>query len=383
VQGISDIIYEKVLEVANYKLDTGASVEEIAKEFNMTQALVYDYLGKRLLDIDKELYKKVKSMPRAPRKNKGLTCALKEKILEIAEYMLETGESVKNTGEKFGVSRTTLYNYFNDYLPEIDNEMYLKVQAVLSRPISNETALEIAKYRIEHKATYSELSEKFGFSENQISYFFRHRLKLLDNKLYTQIQLINEETKQNQEKILEIAKYQIEHRSSYSELAEIFGISKGTVEKYLNERLPEIDEILYNQLFLKRKKSEFLDKRVLTIAKYRLETGETYAEIAEKFNLSESCVYNYLHNLLPQIDEELYSRLGIKKQKTLDVSEIARYKLETGASDKEVGKKFGVSDSTIARYLNKISLKTDRNLYEQIMATRKRKRNCKGVNGND
>lgn len=54
----SSIVY-RVLSVAQYMLETKKTIREIAKVFNVSKSTIHKDLGERLLEIDKNLYKKV------------------------------------------------------------------------------------------------------------------------------------------------------------------------------------------------------------------------------------------------------------------------------------------------------------------------------------
>lgn len=54
----SSIIY-RVLNEANYMINTGKTIREIAKIFKVSKSTVHKDLGERLIEIDEELYGKV------------------------------------------------------------------------------------------------------------------------------------------------------------------------------------------------------------------------------------------------------------------------------------------------------------------------------------
>jgi len=52
-------IIDRVLCISNYMIDTGYTVREIAKKFNISKSTVHKDLSERLLEIDVSLYEKV------------------------------------------------------------------------------------------------------------------------------------------------------------------------------------------------------------------------------------------------------------------------------------------------------------------------------------
>lgn len=56
---------------------------------------------------------------------------IEKRVLELANYMIETGDTVRGTGEKWGVSKSTVHTDVTERLKKLDYELYLKVEKVL------------------------------------------------------------------------------------------------------------------------------------------------------------------------------------------------------------------------------------------------------------
>ena len=56
---------------------------------------------------------------------------IEKRALELANYMVETGETVRKTGEVFGVSKSTVHTDVTERLKKIDYNLFLKVEKVL------------------------------------------------------------------------------------------------------------------------------------------------------------------------------------------------------------------------------------------------------------
>ena len=56
---MENLIHARVLEEANFIIDTGKTVREIANIFRVSKSTVHKDLHERLLEIDEKLYEKV------------------------------------------------------------------------------------------------------------------------------------------------------------------------------------------------------------------------------------------------------------------------------------------------------------------------------------
>ncbi len=59
---MTDLIFKRVIEEANYMLDTKNTIREIAKVFNVSKSTVHKDLHERLADIDLSLYESIDSI---------------------------------------------------------------------------------------------------------------------------------------------------------------------------------------------------------------------------------------------------------------------------------------------------------------------------------
>lgn len=56
---------------------------------------------------------------------------MRERILEIAAYIIETKATVRQAGKVFGVSKSTVHKDMTERLPELNPEKAKKVKEVL------------------------------------------------------------------------------------------------------------------------------------------------------------------------------------------------------------------------------------------------------------
>lgn len=56
---MNSLIIKRVIDEANYMLDTKKTIREIAKIFNVSKSTVHKDLHERLFDIDSKLYKEI------------------------------------------------------------------------------------------------------------------------------------------------------------------------------------------------------------------------------------------------------------------------------------------------------------------------------------
>lgn len=57
---------------------------------------------------------------------------IEKRVAEIAEYVANTGATVRAAAERFGVSKSTVHKDLTGRLKYIDAELYRKVAAVLA-----------------------------------------------------------------------------------------------------------------------------------------------------------------------------------------------------------------------------------------------------------
>ncbi|MBQ2946961.1 MAG: sporulation transcriptional regulator SpoIIID [Bacilli bacterium] len=59
---MNSLIVKRVIDEANYILDTKETIREIAKVFNVSKSTVHKDLHERLIDINYKLYEEVESI---------------------------------------------------------------------------------------------------------------------------------------------------------------------------------------------------------------------------------------------------------------------------------------------------------------------------------
>lgn len=58
---------------------------------------------------------------------------IEKRVLEIGEYMLKTGATVRQVANRFGVSKSTVHKDLTERLPEINPGLYEQVRKILER----------------------------------------------------------------------------------------------------------------------------------------------------------------------------------------------------------------------------------------------------------
>ena len=58
------------------------------------------------------------------------------RTLELADYVIATGDTVRSAAEKFGISKSTVNKDLSDRLFYIDRAKYAKVRSVLDKNLS-------------------------------------------------------------------------------------------------------------------------------------------------------------------------------------------------------------------------------------------------------
>ena len=59
---MNSLIIKRVINEANYMLNTKETIREIAKVFNVSKSTVHKDLHERLIDVDYKLYEKIDSI---------------------------------------------------------------------------------------------------------------------------------------------------------------------------------------------------------------------------------------------------------------------------------------------------------------------------------
>ncbi len=62
-----------------------------------------------------------------------MTDTMEARARELAEYVLETGATVRQTAERFGVSKSTVHKDLTQRLEQADRLLWLRVRQVLDR----------------------------------------------------------------------------------------------------------------------------------------------------------------------------------------------------------------------------------------------------------
>ena len=58
---------------------------------------------------------------------------ISQRVRALAEYIIETGGTVRAAGERFGVSKSTVHKDLTERLEQLDRAAWLRVQGVLER----------------------------------------------------------------------------------------------------------------------------------------------------------------------------------------------------------------------------------------------------------
>ncbi len=56
---------------------------------------------------------------------------IEKRVLEICDYMIQTGATVRQAAAQFGVSKSTVHKDLTERLPELNKEQFEKVKVVL------------------------------------------------------------------------------------------------------------------------------------------------------------------------------------------------------------------------------------------------------------
>ena len=62
-----------------------------------------------------------------------MTDPIDKRVMELAEYVLETGATVRAAADRFGVSKSTVHKDLSQRLERSDRLLWLRVRAVLEQ----------------------------------------------------------------------------------------------------------------------------------------------------------------------------------------------------------------------------------------------------------
>lgn len=58
---------------------------------------------------------------------------IEERVMEVAEYIIDTGATVRETAKVFKVSKSTIHKDMSERLPKIDPATYAEVKKILEK----------------------------------------------------------------------------------------------------------------------------------------------------------------------------------------------------------------------------------------------------------
>ena len=58
---------------------------------------------------------------------------IEQRVLEISNYILETGATVRQVAKKFGVCKSTIHKYITERLPYINSYIACETKAILDK----------------------------------------------------------------------------------------------------------------------------------------------------------------------------------------------------------------------------------------------------------
>jgi transposase len=120
-----------------------------------------------------------------------------EKIIQIANYIIENNSSTRKAAEQFGISNATVSEWMNNSLKKMDNEMFLKVEEILkkNKPKTvddidiKKRVLEAAKL-ITQNYTADQIAQHFNVTINVIYEDLQTRLPRISIELYEEVKEI-------------------------------------------------------------------------------------------------------------------------------------------------------------------------------------------------
>lgn len=107
---------------------------------------------------------------------------------------IASGKKQESISKEYCISTFTAHKLLNDYLQQIDNDLYKKTMQQKRRNHgneneneSNELAIKIADYIITHQCSMKEAGEHFGVANGSVDYYVNKILPKVDGQKFKQI----------------------------------------------------------------------------------------------------------------------------------------------------------------------------------------------------
>lgn len=241
----------------------------------------------------------------------------KQKVLDIANFMLENKAYLADIAKEFNMSIRTAGKYVNEYLKEVDENKYnelkksLKTNDFSKRKISK-NATDIFDYILDNKdkVTLEDLAEKNCCCTTLKKYLRNPYLKSIYPRFNEMKQVADKlildgsgaVSRKNSisNKILKLADYVIKYKASITDVSKEFNLSERSVREYLKHTLKGIDEEKYYKVnsILEENKKVNRRKKVISLSKkyydYIIEHHCKISTLARNLNLTYGNVHYYI-----------------------------------------------------------------------------------------
>lgn len=127
-----------------------------------------------------------------------------EKVKEVADYIIATGDSTRNAAKAFNISNATVSTWMSDLLKKIDYEKYCLVKEKLAENTPKTVEDDEIRNRvldaanlIIHGFTVEEIAKKMNVTTNIINEDLQTRLSRISTILDDQVKIIQRQNSLN------------------------------------------------------------------------------------------------------------------------------------------------------------------------------------------
>jgi predicted HTH transcriptional regulator len=227
------------------------------------------------------------------------------------QYLLNNDMTLKEAANHFGVAQSTMSSSLRA-LKTKDFNLYMKAKSHLAKnPAKRSKYLNVAMYIIENFATKEEAAEHFNTTVGYLDYAIYYYIKRRFPTLFTQVITILDLIRENDTKYMQMARYILKHKCSRKEVARHFNIKVDSISNYL-DNIKNKNVNLYNQIVAILNQNK--DRKYVKIAKYMIETGATYKEAGIHFGITEEAVHANINFLLKNYNPELFAQVKFIKE---------------------------------------------------------------------
>lgn len=328
-----------------------------------------------------------------------MLCINKQKVLDIANFMLENKAYLADVAKEFNMSVRTAGKYVNSYLKEVDIDKYNEIRRAVKEDYFSKrkmikNATDIFNYIIENKSSVTEQDlEKRNCCYITMKKYLRtecirsaySRIDEIDDivkDIYNVSSKSNTSRNVINDRIIMIADFVIENKATIKDAAVKFSYSERSIRGYLKHNLKNIDIVRFEKVseIIDKNKKDACVNRVKKLSKeyydYIIENNCTIANLAKNLDKNYACIAHYIKEGKEYYPEEY--------KKVIEINNCSRHKTDLiyqllvveKKSVKETEEILGFDIKEIRRRTYDSLRSRDKEKYSAVLKALKSNRKC-------